>query len=807
MTLKKSSRDPFASLFWNSVKKTCFVPIVTLVILIVHTITNTITALNDPNSLSTFQNSDGKLLKVGFFWDIVFYDVISTLLLILGGILAALALFFFAQNKKRSNVIFSLGLSRRKIFLAKYLGGVLPLAVVLIFSALLELLANLICGCLVALPIIHLAFWSVVTMIAVYALTFTIVSVTTAFSGNIVESGIFSVIIGIFPNLIGTFIVNMRRMFTHGAVMAYESNWNFFYPFFSLTEFTYTKDFGDDYGFGLLYQLITGNEKITIYTWSGTITALVLTAVALTIALIAFPKHSNEISGTFGRARGLAEICGAMTALYAATFVLTLTLQNRATQFVAFISMIIAFILVYLIFKLVFNNKRKKIFIQSVKRTAAYATAIAVVTGIFATGCFGYSTYVPNAEDVNHLEIYMELTNPYATVNYEGAVHRYENFGYIPMQSNDISYTSVISGSFTNRYNSDENLFYPGFLIGDDEEIAKIIEIHKSLAKEGKLKANADNVCGYGFLIEYTLHGGKTVMRYYNSTSLENAIKLLGLSDLTEVKSNISDYFLYISNNFDDAYSDVPGDYCIYSKDLKKCRYVNGSTDELEAAMLADFKNLTAQQIFFHKPEDELGVINFSTVEILKNYLKLGDDEYVTINGEIRNYDTDEIVGYSSERIAKYTSSSEFSLSTSLGHCVIVTRDMKNTIKYLTDNNLMQYFKSDITANDVKKIKIATRAESVGRKNGDMLPLFAAGYATVEEVKKSKEFRETESHEFANRVRNSITDKNVIQTVLDNALLYGYNGNGDRVVEVTFNDGSIATYAISAEVYSKLNIK
>ena len=38
MTLKKSSRDPFASMFWNSVKKTRFVPIVTLVVLLLTTL-------------------------------------------------------------------------------------------------------------------------------------------------------------------------------------------------------------------------------------------------------------------------------------------------------------------------------------------------------------------------------------------------------------------------------------------------------------------------------------------------------------------------------------------------------------------------------------------------------------------------------------------------------------------------------------------------------------------------------------------------------------------------------------------------
>lgn len=92
-------------------------------------------------------------------------------------------------------------------------------------------------------------------------------------------------------------------------------------------------------------------------------------------------------------------------------------------------------------------------------------------------------------------------------------------------------------------------------------------------------------------------------------------------------------------------------------------------------------------------------------------------------------------------------------------------------------------------------------------KNADMLPLFASGYVTAEYVKEKKDFRKTQDHLFDQYGGKSTEDKKVIQTVLDNALLYGYNSNSDRVVEVTYNDGSIATYAIKADVYNKLNIK
>lgn len=806
MILKKSSRDPFASLFWNSVRKSRLVPIGTFAILLIYAVLDAAYVLTSPQTVLSYTNDDGELVRSSFFWDFLLDDIVPTALIVLSGALTAAVLFFFAQSKKRCNVVFSLGLSRRKIFLAKYLGGVLPFAAAVTLSAMIELAANLICGFKIGLPTVHLAIWAVATMVAVYTLSFTVVAAVMAFSGNIVEAGIFTLIIGAFPSLMGMFIVNMRGAFTHGAIAEYESDWNFFYPLLSLTDIggIFTDSRTGDTGY-LSYWINTGTVKMTVYTWSGTLTALFLTAVILTVALLTFPKRRNEISGTFGRAKGLVEICGAMTAFYAAIFALYVTFRNRASCAVIFFSIIVAFVFAYLIFKLIFSSKRMKALAQSAKRIGAYAVVFAVVTAVFSTGFFGYATYVPNAEDIAHLEIRLELTNPYAMCEYDSGAHRDEDFGYVPMTSNDILNIPVGFDNFGGS--SDNEPYYPSFLIQKSDDIEKVLEIHKALAKEGRIGENADNACGYGFEIEYTLNSGKTVTRYYNSMSLESAIKLLGLSDLADIKNDALDFFLYLTFYKNSLPSGVKNGFIIFSKDLKKCKYIDDLPAEFADAVRADIKKQTSEQIFFHKPEDELGVISFLPFDVLQKYLKLDGDETVLSDGTIYNIETYESLGTVRERLDELGLITQTSFSAATNYCVVVTKSMTNTIKYLTDNNLMQYFKSDVTADDVQKIKFATRAESVGRKNGDMLPLFAAGYACAEEVNEKNKFRETASHEFANRIGSPIKDKKIIQTVLDNALLYGYNGNDDRVVEVTFNDGSIATYAIDAEVYGKLNIK
>ena len=40
--------------------------------------------------------------------------------------------------------------------------------------------------------------------------------------------------------------------------------------------------------------------------------------------------------------------------------------------------------------------------------------------------------------------------------------------------------------------------------------------------------------------------------------------------------------------------------------------------------------------------------------------------------------------------------------------------------------------------------------------------------------------------------------------MLDNCFLYGFCGNDYRIAEITFNDGTIATYCITNEVYENL---
>ena len=120
MTLKRSSPDPFRSLLRVSCRKNCFVQIITFAIFFLDTIfnyflTKDYLAIGEGKVDETVPNS------FGFFWNYFLTNSGIVFLIAIEAILAAITLFNFVHKKNRCNVIFSLGLSRRKIFLAKYL--------------------------------------------------------------------------------------------------------------------------------------------------------------------------------------------------------------------------------------------------------------------------------------------------------------------------------------------------------------------------------------------------------------------------------------------------------------------------------------------------------------------------------------------------------------------------------------------------------------------------------------------------------------------------------------------------------------
>lgn len=839
MKYKNTAAGPFSALFRNSFIKTCFVPIITFLALFMSTLVNYI-------DIKAFQTFDGSHFEkdrfFGFFWnDVGDSAVFAEVLIILGGVLAGTILFSFAQSKKQCNVIFSLGISRRKIFLAKYLGGLLPFCAAVIIAAFFELVAVFGVGYSPNAAIIKIAVYWVVSFIGIYSISFTITSAAIAYTGNIVEGLIFTVIIAILPMAAGVLFGEMRGFYTVGGIGVYEGDWNFFSPYLYMFKFISLDAYGaqEQYSEGsniLLsgYQLyFKFNENgapfynLTISDYSGAIMDIIYAAIIFAIAFLAFPKRRNEISGSFGRAKGINEICAALAGIYVMVFgmhsIIRSMFDTQRGSFLTFLCSIGFFIVSYFVFKMIFAHKRKLIIKSTLKRIPCYIVSIAIVTTVFSTGLFGYASRIPNAEDIDSIEFSSTISNPYSSVNDSNALHRRPIYGYESMDAY-MGYSST--GGYDRFFDGSgyQNIYYPTYSVDDESMIHRLIEIHRSFVQKGHIKSTASDTCAMNFQIVYTLKNGKTIKRYYSVTTEENAKRIMGLCDTTVAKSGIENFFESKSDYYytsDDFLSEIPNElnteyyFYLYSKYLKDSYRCGLITDELKKAVLKDLENQTANDIFFHKPEDELGVISFG---IGNNFVDdLPDNYYCNEYGDIIDRYTGEIVKDKTLQTEQAQASMNLTdlTSNAMGtepKSFVITKTMTNTIKYLTDNGYMKYLESKITASDVKSMKLCTKSESVGKTNADMLPIFTGGYNSVADIKKFDSETdyyygnspELSSHYIKKNVPNEITNKSTIQKVLDNSFLYGYCGNDYRIAEITFNDGSIATYCITGEVYEKL---
>lgn len=801
MTLKKSSPNTFGSMFRYSAKKVCFVPIITFLYFIYSTIESFYYSGGKYNliGLTQLEETDVERRHFGYFWDCltnVSSDVFGIMLGVIS-VLSAIIIFSFAFSKKQCNVIFSLGMSRRKIFLSSYLAGLLPFYFAVIFAAFLELLTVYCLGYAMVRPLVEIAVYYVLSVIGCYTLPYTITAVFFALSGNLIEATVFTAIGGFLPQLLLYYISNMMNLFTFGTAAGYNGKWNFFNTYFYFTDFTEKGDFVSPYINEYFFFNSDGSPfyKLTIFDFSGIIMDFVYTAIFFAVGYFLFAKRKNEIAGAFGRAKGLTELCAVVVGLVVSiTAIYIFGLSDHGNgNFVTYLLMLVFFAVGYIAFKMIFGSKRKAMLKKLKKTLPAYAAVIAIVTVILSTGALGYSSKLPKADEIESIKFETELCRPTSFCDTYYLTTDVVTYGYLR------TYTGSTSG-----YLDPHHCLYGGadtvasyntihYTVTDNEEIEKLVKVHEKLINDGKIKNNASNACNMTFIITYTLKNGKTISRYYSEASEGAAKQILTLTDSefskNQMLSVFEDYYSGDSSVSEEA-------VYLYSKDLTSCHYIGLLNLELKEAIYKDLGNQTSDEIFYHKAEDELGVLTLGTnTSYVEKYFS--EDTYIYYE-ELDDYAPAPVnfeVGdeLKTEVVATYGQP----------HSIVITKDMVNTIEYLTKNNFIGYFDTKVTANDVKSVKLGAKSQIRDVANSEVLPLFVAAHSTAE----ANELLDTDTdvtHLFEENVNNEITNKSTIQKILDNSFLYGFCGNNYRIAEVTYNDGSISTFCITDEVYNSL---
>lgn len=471
----------------------------------------------------------------------------------------------------------------------------------------------------------------------------------------------------------------------------------------------------DDSIFTLCYQRVTeGRPSIIHPTINYYLPLIIWCAVFVAITFIAryaFIKRKSENLGMVSRNKGILVFLVSELSLGLSTVWICL-FSVGGVPFVIVRALIIVaiFAAVWLVCLLLVKIIRRD------KRIYAYAGVLLAVLicsmGVLSSGFFGYSTYVPDVDDIE-----------YATIN--GT----QISGDMCPDAPSVAIFDVYTGNWAMT------------LLDERDDLAQFTKVHKALVSGKKDKDNF-------ITIKYQLKNGKTIFRRYDKVSAEGLALVPSLVDTNEYREYL---YYFLTGEGEDTFAPKAEKY-----DMRATHYFNlyyggveknkgvkfnylsvgeNETDAISAekadgirqALVADFKNMTYKDFYFSKVAP-LGYVSFGCT-----------DEMQYIDEGMYNYmDTSEIARF----------------------CVYPY--MTNTIAYL--KSIGMYDKM-VKANPIADTYDRVYYQQFGDNAGSIYSVFDY----VSYIDEDFEYYEMNPKEIMG-VDNSTTDKAIMQELLDNGI-------------------------------------
>lgn len=497
----------------------------------------------------------------------------------------------------------------------------------------------------------------------------------------------------------------------------------------------------DDSIFTLCYQRITeGRPNIIHPTINYYIPLIIWCAVFVVITFVAryaFINRKSENLGMVGRNKGIIAFIATEVALGISTVWIGL-FGSGDFDLPIFRALIIIglFILVWAIYFALVRVIRKD------KRVYTYAGVLLAVMicsmGVLSSGFFGYSTYVPNVDDIE-----------YATIN-----------------GTQITGDMCPDAPSMNIYNN-----YTGnwamTLLDERDDLVQFTKVHKALVSGKKDKDNF-------ITIKYQLKNGKIIFRRYDKVSAKGLALVPSLVDTDEYREYL---YYYLTGDGEDTFAPKAEKYdmrathyfnlyygevkkgkgvefdelCVGENDFEKIKA--DKADGIRQALVADFKNMTYEDFYFSKVAP-LGYISLTCS---------GDVQYVD-EGFYDYIDTNEI--------AKF--------------CVYPY--MTNTIDYLKSIDM---FDKMINANPIADTYDKVYYQQFGDNAGSIYFM----YDYISYIDDDMQYYEMNPEELIG-VKNSTTDKAVMQELLDNGITQKFANPDDYMVVFVRNRDPESNYML-----------
>ena len=601
------------------------------------------------------------------------------------GIMLGIAKFRFMFKKNSVNVYFSLGITRTKLFVSTYLAGALQLLLSIITPMAVVFFINLKYFKFSKELFLSILFL-IIGYFAIALFGFTVSSIVASAVGTMAETFIFSSLFVLLPNIVFGCIQQLMSLFVLGN--EYDLNHSslryvYDFPMPSLFEkyrylipgnffindiaLYHILDKKDSSIGSVSYLKEVSNTKWVTPNFMLPIGWIIVSLIGFALGVYILNKCRTETAGFIGSSKTMNFI-STFIICFSAFCLSTAVFTEFSTLLVSTLISAIAFIIIYFIMELILTRKIKFV-VKGIRKLPVHLGVTFAICLIFSTGLFGYSTKTPNIADIKKVSVNVPIGNSAG------------------LNTHSDSYNNEISlRGYGNVLES----------ITSKEDLEVITGIHKQFIADGRLNlikdkeiTSDDDVIDCAFYIKYTLKNGKTLTRYYNKTKVSTLVKTLDIEKTQKYEEQIDAIFTKPISKKDSE--QVVALKTIIQSDNSSIYMLSNHLDIKEPVTLDKNKRLEfldciakdiKNQTVFERnlPNTQLiGVIMF-----MNNEISYKDEGYEKNFGFEENKVVEpQDIDLNSISFSPYNRDKFF---------VQVTQDMKNTVKFIEDNALLQNF-------------------------------------------------------------------------------------------------------------------
>lgn len=749
----------------------------------------------------------GKFLIIGGSDNYMLTDILyfyTAAVVVLSAALGIM-LFRFVSSKAKSNIYFSLGISRAGLFSAHWLTGaamleaavLLPLAV----SAILNL-AYFGSSVMLWRALLFYAVHMTVTALAGFSVT-AAVSVCVGTAG---ESVLFSLAFIAFPGAAVYFLNNTVPKLLFGA--PHNSNYALYpsashnqdismalSPFGRVLSYLNLPMLNNDAFIRSGTFVSNGFSAMSadkLKSWSAPslkpyILWAILTALLFVFGLLMLKRRKVEICGFSGRSKALNFLLTAMLSVSAGSTIVAVNFyfsQITDKQYlITGITTVLLSAVIFVVFDIMLNLSFKALKKDWKYGLVHVALAVAVMLSLY-TGFFGYSSRVPDTDSIESASVSAPdiLLGSYRTRADELKFNA--NSGYYLTFDEDGNPVGINSGCYY-RSNADERrIIIDGFK--SESDINAVRELHKRLIASGRKVVSSsedysERAVRSTVIIKYKLKNGREIIREYQTVGLGDYLSLYSIENTENWNNKIKNELLNIDSEkvFPVLFSGQMDKKTVvdqkFTRGLARAIYEDITSLGADRILCSDSKWLGAMALYHDIASD--GV---ETVTATQAQAEVPDiDDIDTPADDVRNAWK---AGNYGEMM---TNGSEYGDFGKFKSVIPITEEMTNTVEYLKSHGLYDLLVDESPI-------VAVRVADIGKLTVDALeyttPIFNAfwdnGKSKPETDRETGEQISTyTSGDYMPKNSREFTDGATINALAENAYGYRFDLTGGYVAE------------------------